>query len=313
MQKQRNKRLSVVIIAITPFTKDGRLDEPAFRLQLQRLNRPEASVYVAGSATGEVNALSREERSQVMAIAAEELKGKIPVRAMGAEPRTANEMVEFLHDAKASGLEAAQVFSLDMGHGAKPTYAEMEHYYRTVVESTDINIYLSSHRTVGYFLPLDLIESLVARYPTIAGVAYGGPDIPYLAELIRRVGDRIEVHCAGPGNALSSLGLGGNGFMGGEGNISPEMVTSVISAFAAGDRNALRRNFDRLMAFAAIYVRFGGATMRGMKPLMNAFGLPGGELRPPRMPISDADLRQFIAEVEKLNLPGLPPRATLPL
>lgn len=308
-----NKRLSVVIIAITPFAKDGRLDEAAYRRQLQRLNLPEASVYVAGSATGEVNALSREERLRVMVIAAEELKGKIPVRAMGAEPRTANEMIEYLKDVKASGLDTAGVFSLDMGHGAKPTYAEMEHYYRSVIESTDLNIYLSSHRTVGYFLPLDLVESLVDRYPTIAGIAYGGPDIPYLAELIRRVGDRIEVHCAGPGNALSSLGLGGNGFMGGEGNIAPEMVTSVISAFAAGDREALRHNFDRLMAFAAIYVRFGGATMRGMKPLMNAFGLPGGELRPPRLRISDADLQKMIAEIEKLNLPGLAPRAKFPV
>jgi len=307
------KRLSVVIIAITPFTKDGRVDEVAFRRQLQRLNRLESSVYVAGSATGEVNALSREERLRVMAIAAEELKGNTPVRAMGAEPRVAKEMIEFLEDVKSSGLEAAQVFCLDMGHGAKPTYAEMEQYYCSVIESTDIKIYLSSHRSVGYFLPLDLVEALVETYPTIAGIAYGGPDIPYLAELIRRVGDRIEVHCAGPGNALSSLGLGGNGFMGGEGNISPEMVTSVISAFAAGDREALRRNFDRLMAFASIYVRYGGSTMRGMKPLMNAFGLPGGELRPPRLPISDADLRQFIAEIEKLNLPGLPLRAKIPV
>jgi dihydrodipicolinate synthase/N-acetylneuraminate lyase len=309
MKKHQTKRLSVVIITNTPFTKDGQLDEPAYRRQLRRLNLPEASVFVAGSATGEVNALSPEERLRVMAIAAEELKGKVPVRAMGAEPRTANEMIDYLQAVKASGLEAAGVFSLDMGHGAKPTPAEMEHYYRSVLESTDIDIYLSSHRTVGYFLPLDLIESLVNRYPHIAGIAYGGPDIPYLADLIRRVGDRIEVHCAGPGNALSSLGLGGNGFMGGEGNISPEMVTSVISAFAAGDREALRKNFARLMAFATIYVRFGGATMRGMKPLMNAFGLPGGELRPPRLPISDADLRQMIAEVEKLKLPGLPAHA----
>jgi len=306
-----SKRLSVVIIAITPFTKDGSVDEPAFRRQLQRLNRPETSVYVAGSATGEVNALTEEERLRIMSISAEELKGQIPVRAMGAEPRTAKQMIDFLKEVKASGLEAAQVFSLDMGHGAKPTYAEMEHYYRSVIESTDINIYLSSHRTAGYFLPLDLIDTLVESYPSIAGIAYGGPNIPYLAELIHRVGDRIEVHCAGPGNALSSLGLGGNGFMGGEGNISPEMVTSVISAFSANDRDALRRNFARLMAFAAIYVRHGGSTMRGMKPLMNAFGLPGGELRPPRLPISDDNLRQMIVEVEKLNLPGLPPRAKL--
>jgi 4-hydroxy-tetrahydrodipicolinate synthase len=300
------RKLSVVVIINTPFDANGALDEAAYRTQLRRLNRPGMEVYVGGSASSEGYTLTPEERDRVLAIAVEELKGKVPVRAMGCEPHVPSEMVDYLKAAERSGVDAAQIFSLDMGHGAKPTVPEMERYYQTAIESTSLPIYLSSHRAAGYFLPLDMVERLVNRYPSIVGIAYGGDDIPHLAQIIKRVGDRIEVHCAGPSNALSVLGLGGNGFMGGEGNLSPEMVTSVIAAYAANDQEGLRVSFARLMAFAGIYNRFGGATLRGLKPLMNAFGLPGGTLRAPRIAITEEELQEMTRLVLQLNIPGLP-------
>jgi 4-hydroxy-tetrahydrodipicolinate synthase len=299
------KHLSAVVISNTPFLPDGRLDEAGFRRQLGRLRDAGLSVYVAGSGSSEGYALTPDERDRVLAIAVAELKGRVPVRAMGCEPHTAREMIDFLEAAHRSGVDAAQIFSLDIGHGAKPTLAEMDRYYSSTLGATDLPVYLSSHHAAGYFLPLDLIEQLIDRFPTFAGIAYGGSDIPYLAELIARVGDRVEVHCAGPANALTTLGLGGNGFMGGEGNFAPEVVAGVIRAYREGDIDAITRTFKLLMAFARIYLRFGGSSMRGMKPLMNAFGLPGGHLRPPRLPVADGELSEMIAMVNHLALPGI--------
>jgi 4-hydroxy-tetrahydrodipicolinate synthase len=303
-----DKKLSVVVISITPFDDKGQLDEAAYRKQLHRLRDAGVAVYVGGGGSGEGYALTPDERDRVLGIAVEELKGKVPVRAMGCEPRLTSEMVDFMRCAERAKVDAAQIFSMEIGHGAKPTVAEMDKYYSTVIESTSLPIYLSSHRTVGYFLPIDLVESLVKRFPSIAGIAYGGTETTYLAELIKRVGDRIEVHCAGPGFALSALGLGGNGFMGGEGNLSPTLVASVISAWQARDMDLLRESFGKLIALNAIDTRFGGtaSSMRAMKPLMNAFGLPGGALRPPRLPISAAELKAVVQAVNKLRIPGLP-------
>jgi 4-hydroxy-tetrahydrodipicolinate synthase len=129
----------------------------------------------------------------------------------------------------------------------------------------------------------------------------------YIDELIRRVGDRVEVHCAGAANAVSVLALGGNGFMGGEGNLSPLLVQSVITSFEAGDLERLRESFSKLMAFTSTQKAYGGSSMRAMKPLLNAYGLPGGTLRPPRLPITPAELEKVIAATVKLDLPGLPP------
>jgi 4-hydroxy-tetrahydrodipicolinate synthase len=246
----------------------------------------------------------------VLSIAVEELKGRVPVRAMGREPKMIDEMVEFVQSAERANVDGAQVFSLDMGHGVKPTMGEMDTYYSTVLGSVSMPLYLSSHMFAGYFLPIDLVESLVSRFPNLAGIMWAGTDITHLAELIRRVGDRIEVYCAGPTNAISALALGANGFMGGEGNFMPSLVASVITAWKARDHEGLRESFGKLMALTAINNRFGGSAMRGMKPLMSAFGFPAGKLRLPRMPITQTELDGMIDVVLKLNIPGTPPLAS---
>jgi len=302
-----SRKRYVIVISITPFDGAGRLDETAFRAHLRRLAEAGVSVYVGGSGSGEGYALSFEERERVFAIAVEELKGKVPIAAMGCEPHLPSEMVEFLRRAEHHRLDFAQIFSLDIGHSAKPTPRELEQYYSTVIDASSIPVYLSSHYSAGYFLSIDLIEKLVRRFPTIAGVAYGGPEVPYIDELIRRVGDRVDVVCAGPANAVNVLSLGGNGFMGGEGNLSPQLVASVIPAFEASDMALLRKSFSKLMAFTAIQKRFGGSSMRAMKPLMNAYGLPGGTLRPPRLPITPEELAGVLRQTIELDLPGLPP------
>ena len=302
-----NKKHYVIVISITTFDENGVLDEAAFRAHLRRFAEAGVSVYVGGSGSGEGYALTYEERERVFQIAVEELKGKVPVAAMGCEPHVATEMTEFLKRAEANGLDFAQIFSLDIGHGAKPTPKEMEAYYATAIGDSSIPVYLSSHYSAGYFIPIDLIEKLIGRFPTIRGVAYGGTDTLYLNELIQRVGDQVDVVCAGPLNAVNALALGGNGFMGGEGNFSPKLVQSVITAYEAGDMEALRASFSTLMSFTVTQKKYGGSSMRAMKPLLNAFGLPGGTLRAPRLPISDEELEGVIRQTIALDLPGIPP------
>lgn len=299
------KKRSVVVITTTPFTEDGSLDEAAYRKQLGRLREAGVSVYVVGSGTGEAYSLKPEERDRVLAISVEELQGKVPVRAMGCEPRTPREMMDFIRAAERSKIEAAQIFSMEIGHAIKPTMTELDRYYSGILENTSLPIYLSSHYASGYFLPVELVEKLANRFPHLTGIAYGGTDTPYFADLIKRVGDRLEIHCAGPANAVNSLALGANGFMGGEGNFSPAMVQAVINAWKAKDFDAVRVSFGNLMAFAQIYVRFGGHAVRGLKPLMNAFGLPGGHLRPPRSPLPPAEVAEMVRMVDALKLPGI--------
>lgn len=299
------RKMSAIVISITPFTEKGELDEPAFRHHLGRLREAGVTSYIAGSGTSEGNSLSTEERDRVLAIAVEELKGRSPVRAMGCEPRVVSQMVEYLQAAERAKVDAAQIFPLDMGHGAKPTSAEMEKYYSTAIESTSVPVILSSHHSAGYLIPLDLVEKLVNRYPSITGVVFADTNLKYLTEMMQRVDDRVELHCGGPYNGLTVLGLGGTGFMGHEGNIAPKLVASVINAYRSKDLAALETSYKKLMGLHVILAKTGGSAGRGLKPLMNALGLRGGYLRLPRLPVADTDVEGMVKAIRRLEIPEL--------
>ncbi|MEO8753314.1 MAG: dihydrodipicolinate synthase family protein, partial [Casimicrobiaceae bacterium] len=228
-------RRSAFVMSITPFAANGALDEPAYRAHLRRLCAAGVGVYVGGSASGEGFSLSPEERDRVLAIAIEELKGKVPVRAMGCEVRHLAETLDYLQATAPHALDAVHVFAPEMGHASKPTTAELETYYGAAIAATAHRVVLSTYQALGFDVPVALLERLVARFPQIAGFFYGGTDARYLSTVIARLADRIEIHCAGPYNALTTLGLGGAGFMGHEGNLSPELPARVIAAFERGD------------------------------------------------------------------------------
>ena len=83
-------------VSVTPFTEDGAFDEAATRGHLRRMAAAGIGVYLGGGGSGEGYVLSADEARRLLQIGVEELKGKVPVRAMGVEPRTSGEMIEFM-------------------------------------------------------------------------------------------------------------------------------------------------------------------------------------------------------------------------
>ncbi len=300
-----SKNYSAIVHSLTPFNAKFEVDEPALRLHLRRLCEAGVSVYIGAAGAAEGNTLTRDERNRILAIAVEELKGKVQVRAAGVEPRDAAEMVEFLRSAEALKVDAAQIYSMDMGHGLVPNRKEIEHYFRTTIEATALPVIISNQKKVGYPVPLDLVEQLAARYPNLAGFAYDVNDTFYMMELLQRLGDRLEIHCSGTENALFALGMGGNGYQGMEGNIAPRLAASVVSGFAANDMHLMHESFRKLMQLRAILRGPVRSNMRGIKPVLNAYGLPGGYIRPPRLAIGPADLEEALTAIEALQIPEM--------
>ena len=124
---------STFVISITPFTEDGAFDEDAFRAHLRRMAAGGVGVYVGGGGSGEGYTLNDAETHRVVEVAVEELRGKVPVRAMGVEPRLAADMIRYIQMADAVGVDACQVYSLDQGHGHRPNEAEIEAYFTDIL------------------------------------------------------------------------------------------------------------------------------------------------------------------------------------
>lgn len=297
-----HKLPSTFMITVTPFKEGGGIDEAALRTHLRRQRDNGIGVYLIGSGSGEGYSLSKDERALVMQIGREELKGHVPVRAMGCEHHNARAMVEYVREVEAAGLDAVHIYSLDIGHGAKPTPSEMEAYYNEVIGASSIPVVLSTHRVAGYMLPVPFVEKLVDRFEQIVGIVSATEDMTYHISLVQRLGDRIEIHCGGPAHGPTILSLGGAGFLANESNLKPELAAGIIAAWRAGDIAGVRENYQKLMALYEINQRYGGSSMRAMKPLMRAFGFEGGVLRPPRQAIDAEQTEKAAAEIRAMGI-----------
>src|SRR5258708_38949839 len=103
---------STFVISIPPFDEAERLDGAAMRGHLRRMGAAGIGVYVVGGGSGEAYTLSRNQPATILGIAAAELKGRSPVRAMGVRPRTAQQMIDFSPLVEAAGLDALRGYSL---------------------------------------------------------------------------------------------------------------------------------------------------------------------------------------------------------
>ena len=299
------KKYSAIVHSLIPFDDKLRFDEAAFRKHLRRFVEAGVSVYIGAAGAAEGNTLTREERDRVLTVAVEELKGKVPVRAAGVEPRNAEDMVEFLQSAERIKVDSAQIYSMDMGHGVMPSRKEIEKYFRTAIESTSLPVTISNQKKVGYAIPLEMVEQFARDYKNFAGYAYDCNDMFYMIELIRRFSDRLEIHCSGVGNAMFTLAMGGNGFQGMEGNIAPKMIQSVITAFLAKDMDTMHASFYKLMLLHALLKGHDTENQRAIKPVLNTYGLAGGTIRPPRILIEGARLEKMLNDIEALKIPEM--------
>ena len=294
------RELSTFVISITPFDDEERLDEHAFRLHLRRLADAGIGVYVGGGGSGEGYALSPAETRRVLEIAVEELRGRVPVRAMGVEPRTARQTVELARTVAELGLDAMQVYSLDMGHGNVPRPAELERYFADILDEVRVPAVISTHQSVGYQLPIDLLVRLAGRYDSVIGINCTNPDVRYLLELVDALEDRVAVHVGGPMQAMTALSFGASGFLSSEGNLAPRLCVAVIDSYRDGDITAAAESFTELMRLFSLNMQNGG--LRCTKAALRLLGLPGGIPRRPRLPITDAAaLEQISATIEAMR------------
>lgn len=296
----KNRPASTFVISLTPFAQDGSLHEEELRAHLRRLGAAGIGVYVGGSGSGEGYVLSASERRRILEIAHEELSGKVPVRAMGVEPRSAQEMIAYGEEVARAGLDAMQIYSLDLGHGYRPRRDELDAYLAGVLDAVSIPVVLSSHQAMGYEIPPDLVAQLIESYPHVIGINFTNPDVSALVRMLDAVDGRIDLHVGGPMQAITALALGAQGYLSSEGNLAPRLCVSLIDRHQKGDLPGRDEAFAKLLRLFAATQQGGG--LSAAKGALCELGLPGGRPRSPRLPVSDSVAKRLARVFEELGL-----------
>ena len=300
----------VFLCSITCFDADGALDLTAQSALFERAARAGVGLYVGSASPGEGHALRPEETDALLRAAVAAAGGRVSVRAMGVEPRSAAQMIEFLELAGGTGVDAAQIYSLDMGHGGQPTPAELESYFRRAIESTGLPVALSSHMYNGYLVPPEMIERLAADYPHLIAVNATTPDVPYLSELLERVRGRLEVCVGGPMHALTALGMGGDGYLCTEAALIPERCAALGRHFERGEIEKAAAAHADVLRWMRTLGCVSGMSVRRTKAAMTVFGLQGTGLREPHAPLDPAEIETLREALRNAGLRAeVPPDA----
>lgn len=274
---------------VTPFKRDGEIDEEALRICVQFWLESGLSGLVSCGSNGEAPYLSRVERKKVIKTVVDEAKGKVRVIA-GTGSMSTQETIQFTKDAKDLGVDAALIVT--------PFYFrlsnnEINEHYKSILESVDLPIVLYSvPKFTGYHLDLAVISELASKYENVVGVKDSGGSIGRITEIARLVGDKISVLAGTADVTLPTLMLGGKGAVIAVANVIPKMCNSLYEAFKKGNYEEASKLQQYISYINEVLIKRYNQ-LSAIKAALNLLGMPGGYPRRPALPLEEKERKKI--------------------
>jgi 4-hydroxy-tetrahydrodipicolinate synthase len=263
----------VTVALVTPF-RDGEIDEPRLRQLVDWHVEQGTDGLAPVGTTGESPTLNHEEHERVIAVVAEQARGRLKVMA-GTGSNSTREAVRLTRFAYKHGADGALMVG---PYYNKPTQEGYYRHFAAVAEAVPLPIVLYNipGRTASNILPETIAR--IANIPTVVAVkeATGSLDqasqIAALCDLTLLSGDDSLT--------LPLLSVGGRGVVSVVGNIVPRDMKALVGAFEAGKVAEALRWHRRL--FPLCRDLLGVATNPiPIKAALKVLGRDTGELRLP--------------------------------
>ena len=291
----------VYSMSVTPFDRDGEVDEQLFRAHLRFQADAGVGVYVASQGSGEGDLLTFDEKLTLYRVATDELRGRVPVIAAGIGLAASTAMTRSLAvAAEAAGVDAVQIIGPRPGP-LRLREDELEAHFRSVIASVGCDVHVSNNVALaGYPLPIDLVARLVDDYPHVRVVNVSDPRLDdlgaYVSGCVDRFGARVEVRVGMVREIVAMHALGARGMLCFEPNVAPQIVTKVWQELDDG----FNPDVGALLQLNSALAR--GGNPRSLKAALNIIGRDGGFLRAPYLPLSASQWEQLEAELRALSL-----------
>jgi len=245
---------------VTPFTRDGAIDEPAIRRLARRQIDAGIHFLVPCGTTGESPTLSADERRRVVELVVAEAasaKGSgagsgegaaVPVLA-GAGGYDTREVIEAVHAMERAGAQG--ILSVTPYYN-KPTQDGLFQHYRAIADSTTLPIivYNVPGRTGCNVEPATIAR--LAAIANIVGVKEASGNMMQIADVCARVPPDFLVLSGDDGMTLPVMAVGGRGVISVAGNEVPGEMSRMVEAAERGDWQAARALHARLWPLMTI-------------------------------------------------------------
>ncbi|MCS7016097.1 MAG: 4-hydroxy-tetrahydrodipicolinate synthase [Gemmatales bacterium] len=279
--RTKGERFAGLTVAlITPF-RHGEIDwERLQRLVDWHIEQGTDCLAPVGT-TGESPTLDHEEHERVIAAVVERARGRIKVMA-GTGSNSTREALRLTRFARRSGADAALMVG---PYYNKPTQEGYYRHFATVAEAVDIPIVLYNipGRTGSNILPETIAR--LADIPNIVGIKEASGSLDQVSQIALTT--NLTILSGDDSLTLPIMSVGGRGVVSVVGNIVPQDMKKMITAFAQGDLAEAIAWHRKL--FPLCRDMLGVATNPiPIKTAMKLLHMDSGELRLPLCPLDDA-------------------------
>jgi 4-hydroxy-tetrahydrodipicolinate synthase len=304
MMAPRTRFTGLGTALITPFKKDGSIDEVAVKRLVRRQVESGAHFVSPCGTTGEAPTLSRAEKRRVVELVVEEVNHAVPVLA-GAGGYDTNEVVELVRDFERIGCDG--VLSVTPYYN-KPTQEGMFRHYKEIADCTALPIILYNvpGRT-GVNLEPKTVARLADERCGIIGIKEASGNVAQMTEIIAQVPDDFVLLSGDDPIAVAVMAIGGRGLISVASNAAPAEMAQIIELCERGDFAAARKLHMWLLPL--ILVNFAESNPIPVKAAMAAMGLIEENYRLPLVPPGAATREKISDVLQKLKLLGAAARA----
>jgi 4-hydroxy-tetrahydrodipicolinate synthase len=227
---------------VTPFRRDGSLDEPTLRALIKRQIDAGIDFLVPCGTTGESPTLTHEEHLRVVEIAVELAKGRVPVLA-GAGGYNTAEVIALARELAEIGADG--ILSVTPYYN-KPTQEGLFQHYKAIAEAITLPIVVYSVQgRTGVNVEPATVRRLSA-IENIVGIKEASGNISQMAAILNAVPDGFHVLSGDDAITLPLIALGGRGVISVVSNEIPGEMTRITRFALEGDFAAAREIHRRV-------------------------------------------------------------------
>jgi 4-hydroxy-tetrahydrodipicolinate synthase len=282
---------------ITPFKKDGSVDEVVLRELVERQIKARVEAIVPVGSTGEAATLSEEEQSQVIEMVVDQVRGRIPVIA-GASANSTLKAIALAQEAKRQGVDAILTVAPFYN---KPTQEGLYQHFGAIAEAVGIPLIL-------YNVPGRTASNIEARtalrlagdIPSIAGVKEASGNLAQIMTILKNRPAGFGVWSGDDNLTLPLIALGADGIISVAANEVPSEFAAMVRFGLKGKYEKAREVHYRLLDL--MNANFVESNPIPVKAALAMMGLAEDHCRLPLTPLSDPARPVMEAALRALKL-----------
>jgi 4-hydroxy-tetrahydrodipicolinate synthase len=294
----RTRFTGVGTALITPFRKDGSVDEAAVKRLARRQIDGGVHFLVPCGTTGESPTLSDEEKLRVCELVVEESNGTVPVLA-GCGGYDTREVIRAAGALERVGVDG---FLSVTPYYNKPTQEGLFQHYKAFADSTPLPIVLYSIQgRTGINLNVDTVVRL-SGIKNIVAIKEASGNLVQMMEIVSQAPEEFILLSGDDPLTVPIMAVGGRGVISVVSNEAPSETVQVVEMCERGDFAGARKLQQWLLPL--IQVNFVESNPSPCKVAMAAMGLVEDTVRLPLVTPSAASREKIMGVLQQLKMLG---------